>query len=149
MATGTIVFDRTTTGMLPLLAPWYLVIVVVDSIFASLPMKSENDAHQRCYKQPFFSGYVVRIVDLCCCYCFPTGGAVATAVADSRSYAALLSSSCLSPTIVQTHLLLLNNSGQATSRFNYIRQHGTSRCNDDGNNSNRKQSTCCCWNIRY
>ncbi len=97
---------------------------------------------------PFSFNHVIRRVNLYCCYCCLAGSAVATA-ADSRSHAALLLLSCSSPAINQTHPPLLNNSGQATSRGNYSRQWATSGCNDDGNNSNRWLSTCCCWKSSY
>ncbi len=61
-----------------------------------------------------------------CCYCCPTRAAVAAA-ADRRSYADLSSLSCSSHEVVQTHLPLLNNSGQATSSGNYSRRQRTSR----------------------
>jgi hypothetical protein len=84
--------------------------------------------------RPFSFGHVVGRVDLCCCYCCPTKAAV-VAAADNRNYAAFLSLLlCSYPTVVQTHPLLLNNSGQATSRGNYSRGQRTSGCNKDWNN---------------
>jgi hypothetical protein len=124
MAIGGVIFRLPTTGIRGVVfCCTTLVIGIVVFHRATLTRRGgvvcrTAKAKRNVVVGPFSISHVVGQVNLCCCYCCPAGAVVAAA-ADRRSYAALLSLLRSCPTIIQTHLLLLNNSGQATSIGNY------------------------------